>query len=117
MTFPSAATVSRVEVFNRLDCCKERLNGVSVQLISMDGSKVLAEKTIPNTSPEVAVLDFGGVANVGLIKLVKTSNGPLSVAEVQAFGQIEDSDSIKISDKMFRLPAPEPLLDFDAMKR
>lgn len=76
--------IGEVIIWNRTDCCADRLSNFTVELLNSQGAVV---STIPvNSSQEKTVINFGGASGITIrIGL----NGPtyLSLAEVEVFAQ------------------------------
>ncbi len=82
----SAATVVKVLVWNRQDCCSARLNGATVALLDQAGT-ILAIRTI-GSSVTIATLDFGLVTGVYAVK-ISTNQEYLTLAEVEVHGYVD----------------------------
>jgi len=92
------AAVDMVYVWNRIDCCRDRVGGIRVELLDgINGGNVVAFKDFPATvvwnSLPMYAFDFEG--KVGqTIRLRHTSgaNKVVSVAEVIVTGDIDESE-------------------------
>ena len=83
LELPYKAKVSQIKIFNRLDCCKNRLVGFEVYIIRDDGGGVYCG-SITQTKD---VYEFR-CAGVGREIQIRTDNEVLdvNVAEVEIFG-------------------------------
>merc|ERR1712032_130111 len=80
------ATVSKVFVYNRHDCCAERLDNAKVLLLDAAGNK-LSELTINNSDEnERHQLIYDDVANVSSVKIVGRDNTSVELAMVEVEG-------------------------------
>jgi len=80
------ATVSKVFVYNRHDCCAERLDNAKVLLLDAAGNK-LSELTINNSDEnERHQLIYDDVANVSSVKIVGSDNTSVELAMVEVEG-------------------------------
>lgn len=80
------STIDEVVIFNRTDCCSDRLTGAEVSILDLDGDTVFSQ-ILGNTNGLAQIrLDTGDV-NGNLLR-IQLPNGstPLSLAEVQVFG-------------------------------
>lgn len=87
MDFFHSASVEKVLITNRSDCCSERLVGAKVHILDADDN-VIAERVL---SRDLSAFDLGFAIDSGAhaIKISKTSNTALSLAEVEVFGHYD----------------------------
>ena len=85
--------IEEVVIWNRLDCCSDRLSGAVVRLLtslSDDGSDFASQITLPDmTGQPQFVWDTSGVVNtniVGVYIFIPDSDAYLSLAEVEVLG-------------------------------
>lgn len=78
----NGSRIDKIVVWNRTDCCGERLNGAVVEI--KVGSEVVASRTI-GTAQRKHELDFPGGVVGDKVKISGVQN-ILSLAEVQVFG-------------------------------
>ena len=89
-----AFRIEQVVIWNRLDCCSDRLSGARVRLmttLSTDGSSDIAsEITLPDmTGRSNFEWDTSGVSNtdiLGVLVFIPRQSTYLSLAEVQVYG-------------------------------
>ena len=88
-----AFRIEEVVIWNRLDCCSDRLSGAVVRLLtslSDDGSDFASQITLPDmTGQPQFVWDTSGVVNtniVGVYIFIPDSDAYLSLAEVEVLG-------------------------------
>ena len=81
-------SVSRIKIWNRQDCCKERLYGAKIKLNLADGTwKTVA--TYPSDPSASKEFNIGRVDGVKRIKVVVEGHHKwLSLSEVQAWGPV-----------------------------
>jgi len=80
--------IQQIRIFNRTDCCKERLTHYQVSIIDNSDSEITTYQRRLNNYPNPKqVIDFG-IQNVTgrYVKIQLTSNNILSLAEVQVLG-------------------------------
>jgi len=80
-----ASIVSKITLWNRTDCCGERLSNFHVDLLSKDG-KVLATKNYPGTAPTTTNISLSA-SGVYAVRVQLNGMGILSLAEVQVWGR------------------------------
>jgi F5/8 type C domain len=73
--------VLSVDIFNRSDCCTERLNGAIVELLDASG-KLLATKNVPASTSFQSISFLPGL-NARSVRIRKTGSAILSLAEVR----------------------------------
>jgi multidrug efflux pump subunit AcrA (membrane-fusion protein) len=83
--------ISNIRIFNRTDCCSERIVGATLQILGQDG-KVVAQTMINQSSPayDIPIAQMasttGGVGRfVRIISAAKADNY-LQLAEVEVYG-------------------------------
>lgn len=84
-------SISRITIYNRQDCCQERLTNFYVQLIGADRNTVLAQKYIGSPVGEsITLTDWPQEVLAAYVKiLMKKRDSPvlyLHMAEVQVYG-------------------------------
>jgi len=93
--FGAEATVNKVYLWNRIDCCRDRMSEARVELLDgINGGNVVAFRDIPvlawNSSP-LFVFDFEGATGQTLrVRHTSTANRVISLAEVQVEGDIDE---------------------------
>lgn len=96
LDFDSKAIIETVRVYNREDCCPERLDGAVVNILDEAGN-VLANKTISiaqELEPNLNELSFGSVAGAHALEvtlLIDDSNNKIQLAEVVVMGYPDDT--------------------------
>lgn len=80
------AIVRKIVIWNRVDCCKVRLNKSVLQLTGSDGSVIT--KRIIDGNKEKFEWEFNGI-NVKAAKVMLLKRNYLHLAEVQLFGYYE----------------------------
>merc|ERR1712226_648410 len=78
------ATINKVYFWNRIDCCRNRLSNVKVEVLDgIGGGDVVESKSIAGQLPVMNVVDFGGITGQ-TVKITITQGGHtlLSLAEV-----------------------------------
>ena len=80
--------ITNVKVYNRVDCCGERILNSTVQLQDTN-ENILSELALPSEVNAVYDLDFGTfVDQVRYVKVQKVTTGILNMAEVEVYGQV-----------------------------
>merc|ERR1712095_108380 len=85
------AVIQRIVVWNRSDCCQERLSNSEIQILDKSGA-IVAKKVISNvfSGKEKFEFNFSSESPSTIGSAVKVqqleSGGVLSLAEVQVFG-------------------------------
>ena len=92
--FGTDATVDKVYLWNRIDCCRDRLGLTRVELLDgINGGNVVAFKDIPTqawNSLPMHAFDFEGAIGQTLrVRHTSTSNKVISLAEVQVEGSVD----------------------------
>jgi len=81
------AIIDEIVVWNREDCCSNRLSNSVIQILDRNGD-VVTSKTIGNANGQREIsFDFGGVEGVE-VRILRSGNEFLSLAEVEVFGTI-----------------------------
>lgn len=99
--FGTDAVVNKVYVWNRIDCCRDRIGGVRVELLDgINAGNVVASRDFPATvlwnSLPMYAFDFEGkVGQTIRLRHTSGSHKVLSVAEVIVTGSLDDSVVIK----------------------
>jgi len=87
--------IRKIKVFNRADCCKERLQGAVVLILDENGNQVESNTIAFTDNPldlSVGVtFEYSDVA--GRYVNITQDNGWLSLGEVQVFGSLPQSNS------------------------
>ncbi|MDW5290823.1 T9SS type A sorting domain-containing protein [Formosa sp. PL04] len=76
--------ISDINIFNRTDCCSERLADFTVSVINSNGTTTFS-KTITTTPNPSVTLDAGGALG-NTIRVQSNLTTALNLAEVQVFG-------------------------------
>ncbi len=84
-------TVNQVVVYNRTDCCMDRLSNFNVDLLDASNN-VIASQTVAGTAGTSEIINVSGS---GVYKVRVQLNGTnfLTLAEVQVMGQISPADT------------------------
>jgi hypothetical protein len=91
----SVQAIGRVNVWNRVDCCSDRLTNFDVKL-STDGSNWTSTINVPGQAGSPTSIDFGG-QNGRYVRVQLRGTGFLSLTEVQVFasgGGSASSDTV-----------------------
>lgn len=76
-------TISRVLIYNRNDCCMDRLGSSNVEVLD-DDRNIIARQLLPaGSSNPVYYVDFGHVVGGRFVRVYRTVFGDLNIAEVQ----------------------------------
>ena len=75
-------TITQVKIYNRVDCCMNRLDSSQVQILNDQGT-VVASRPIQGALP-VYTFDFDNV--IGRSVRIQKSQGVFSIAEVEVMG-------------------------------
>jgi hypothetical protein len=91
VNFESPTTVRMVRIYNRADCCGDKLNGAVVELLGSGGT-MLSAFEIANSAP-AAIEDHGygsSVHNVYSLRIRHKSGvtSPLTLAEVEVYSTL-----------------------------
>jgi len=84
-------TISRIEVYNRVDCCMDRFGNSEVQILDAQGT-VVASQPIQGALA-VYTFDFDSVAGQA-VRVQKNVFGDMNIAEVKVMGWSEDEDAV-----------------------
>ncbi|WP_066218257.1 galactose-binding domain-containing protein [Formosa haliotis] len=90
--------IETIKIYNRTDCCSDRLNNFTVEVIDSNGAVAFSQ--FYETAPSNAFTITTGDAIGGIVKISKTTSDALALAEVEIFG--EDAE-VTLSDKTFEL--------------
>jgi len=85
--------INAVSVYNRGDCCKNRLGGTTIQVLDAD-MKVVAEKPFVGAHP-VYKFNFGNVVG-RYVKINKVQYGVINIAEVEVSGYVPPGATRKL---------------------
>lgn len=77
-------TIESINIFNRTDCCSDRLDNYTVQVIDLDGVTVFSEFFADYPNPSIIVSTGGVIGSV--VRISKTSSTALSLTEVEVYG-------------------------------
>jgi len=83
--------ISNIRIFNRTDCCSERIVGATLQILGQDG-KVVAQTMINQSSPayDIPIAQMasttGGVGRFVRIISAPKADNYLQLAEVEVYG-------------------------------
>ena len=92
-----AHTVKKIKLFNRLNCCQDRLTNFKVILYRVGDSKVILEPTVAGVQD---VFTFPtSVSDVVRVTVQLNGKNSLSLAEVQVFGWKTQSASVKLQNQ------------------
>ena len=75
-------------IYNRVDCCSDRLEGAMISLFSSDGTQVVVERSIGAVQQKMT-LDFSDsryIASKVRVWIPEGRSGVLSLAEVEVYG-------------------------------
>eukprot|EP00592_Proboscia_alata_P025355 CAMPEP_0194445784 /NCGR_PEP_ID=MMETSP0176-20130528/128058_1 /TAXON_ID=216777 /ORGANISM="Proboscia alata, Strain PI-D3" /LENGTH=1683 /DNA_ID=CAMNT_0039272393 /DNA_START=372 /DNA_END=5422 /DNA_ORIENTATION=+ len=78
----AVASIRSIKIYNRLDCCKERLNNATISVLDYN-QHIVHVQTLTDDSPDIATFTFGNVE--GTYVRIFVSN-VLSLAEVEVYG-------------------------------
>ncbi|WP_299436370.1 carbohydrate-binding protein [uncultured Aquimarina sp.] len=81
----SSYSIDEIVVFNRTDCCTNRLSNYTVSIINSDGDTTFSKSFTSAPNPSITV-NAGGVTG-HIIKVQINGNGTLSLAEVEVYGE------------------------------
>lgn len=81
----SSYSIDEIVVFNRTDCCTNRLSNYTVSVINSDGNTTFSKSFTSAPNPSI-IIDAGGAIGQ-IIKVQINGNGTLSLAEVQVYGE------------------------------
>jgi len=79
------ASISSIKLYNRLDCCKQRLNKAIVYILDYD-NKVVNAQTITETNPNMVEFTYDNVEGTYVRIISGNDNEVLSLAEVEVYG-------------------------------
>lgn len=80
--------IEEVRVYNRVDCCSNRLDGFIVDIYN-EGELVFSYTNPPGTPPYENIIPVGGVIGTSLdVRLPDTTTNPLSLAEVEVYAYV-----------------------------
>ena len=85
------ATINKVYFWNRIDCCRDRLKNVHVDVYDTPYGSVVQSIVVEDASKVMNVVDFGGVTGQAVRIWIDTGSdrGTLSLAEVQIDGVLD----------------------------
>jgi hypothetical protein len=91
------ATINKVYFWNRIDCCRDRLMNVHVDVYDTPYGNVVQSIVVEDASQVMNVVDFGGVTGQAVRIWINTGSerGFLSLAEVQIDGVLDDSPPVQ----------------------
>jgi hypothetical protein len=92
-----AHTVKKIKLFNRLNCCQDRLTNFKVILDRVGGSQLVLQPTVAGVQD---VFTFPtSVSDVVRVTVQLNGTNYLSLAEVQVFGWKTQSASVKLQNQ------------------
>jgi len=83
-------TIEEIVIWNRTNCCLDRLTNFDVFVYNQAGTQVYKTTIADAPSPSVTINTGGVIGNRVRVKLKGTN--PLSLAEVQVFGEANTND-------------------------
>jgi hypothetical protein len=93
--FAGNHAVSAVSVWNRTDCCTERLNGATVQVLDSSFNVVGTQSLAASAAPAVQGVVFYPAVSGRYVRVVGTSGQYLSLAEVEVWEQsVQGGDGV-----------------------
>eukprot|EP00526_Cylindrotheca_closterium_P006728 CAMPEP_0113637752 /NCGR_PEP_ID=MMETSP0017_2-20120614/19773_1 /TAXON_ID=2856 /ORGANISM="Cylindrotheca closterium" /LENGTH=746 /DNA_ID=CAMNT_0000548819 /DNA_START=2249 /DNA_END=4489 /DNA_ORIENTATION=+ /assembly_acc=CAM_ASM_000147 len=81
--------ITHITIYNRQDCCWDRLNGATVHLLDVNGQDITptsVNNVLTGSTLAQEILFPGGVPNVAVVKVVQTADTILQLAELDIFG-------------------------------
>ena len=79
-------TITSVSIYNRSDCCDDRIVDSDIQILDESGTVVVATQSIEaGDVKSVYSLNFGSVMG-RYVRVQKKSSGVLNIAEVKVIG-------------------------------
>ena len=78
--------IENIVIWNRADCCKERLSNANVDIIGVDGGTISTFNIGDSTGKTKIELDVG-VYGVSVVRVQLTNAGYLHLLEVQVYGR------------------------------
>jgi len=80
------AAIHTITLYNRADCCAERLNGATVHVLDHAG-RVVESRTLTEESPSVVDFAFAGAEGT-YVRVTNIFPNQLSLAEVEVYGVV-----------------------------
>ena len=77
--------ISKIAVYNRQDCCADRLSGSDVEVLDSDGNVVASQMIPTGTANRVYHFDFEPVEG-RFVRIKQTGGYALNIAEVEVMG-------------------------------
>lgn len=84
------ATIDKLYIWNRIDCCKDRLANVQVDVYDEPYGNIVKTMTILGQLKQMNVLDMGGVYGQ-VVRITRKGSNYLSLAEVEIDGTLGPS--------------------------
>jgi len=81
----AVAIIRQIQIYSRGDCCKERLSGAVVSILSEDKGTTLANQTVLQEAPDIAVFNFQDIEG-RYVKISLSSGEPLELSQVEVYG-------------------------------
>jgi len=104
-----ASSITSVEIFNRGDCCEDRINGVTASLVDVDGKEHKCSGTFKNHgrgTPTSVNCDQN--VNAAYVIVRGRSGAHLHFSEARAFGKAHSSlDTSKVGTKVITYNAKD----------
>ena len=97
--------IDQVVIWNRTNCCMDRLSNFDVFIYNAAGSQVFKTTIAETPNPSVSI-NTGGVVGARVRVKLKGDQDPLSLAEVQVFGNEVSSDVTTVNWENWYLSVP-----------
>jgi len=81
----AVGVIKQIKIHSRLNCCRERLSGAEVSILSEDKGTTLATQTILQATPDVVELNFQDIEG-RYAKISLSSGEPLELGQVEVYG-------------------------------
>ena len=79
------STIETIVIYNRTDCCRDRLSNYTVSILNGAG-EIVFSRVFAETPNPINSIDIGGVVGSAVRVQLNGSGNPLSLAEVQVMG-------------------------------
>ncbi|MEX2215754.1 MAG: discoidin domain-containing protein [Phycisphaeraceae bacterium] len=103
LVFGDDYDVNEIVLFNRTDCCTERLSGAQIRLFDVAGQQVFLHTLGSTTGQSMLRIAAGDLRAASLQILLPGANRVLSLAEVQVFGQLSIPEPATLSAMLMGL--------------
>lgn len=90
--------VDTIDIYNRTDCCSDRLNNFTVEVIDSKGNVTFSQFYASAPSNAFTITTGGVIGSV--VRISKTSSSALALAEVEVYGV---NSPVTLSNKEFEL--------------